>query len=80
MASVGVSDYLFAYAVPSQETEQWIAAHAAWYEALGGVPAITTSDNLKAAVLQPGPEPKLMEDRYPTASVLITTSGRPSPA
>lgn len=59
VASVGVSDYLFAYAVPSQETEQWIAAHAAWYEALGGVPAITTSDNLKAAVLQTGPEPKL---------------------
>lgn len=59
VASVGVSDYLFAYTVPSQKTEQWILAHACWYEALDGVPAITTSDNLKAAVLQPGAEPKL---------------------
>lgn len=57
IATAGVSGYLFALAVPSQRQEHWIEAHAQWYQALGGVPKITVSDNLKAAVLKAGREP-----------------------
>lgn len=82
VASVGVSDFLFAYAVQSQQTEQWIHAHTRWYEALGGVPAITTPDNLKAAVIQAGAEPTLnpsyaeMARHYRTV-VLPARAGKP---
>jgi len=82
VASVGVSDYLFAYAVQSQATEHWIEAHAEWYEDLGGVTAITTPDNLKAAVITPGAEPKLntnyaeMARHYGTV-ILPTRPARP---
>lgn len=58
-AALGVSGLLFAWAVPSQTCESWIEAHNHWYAFLGGVPAITVPDNLKAAVLRAGPEPKL---------------------
>lgn len=82
VATVGVSGYLFAHAVPSQRQEHWIHAHAEWYEALGGVPSITTPDNLKAAVLKPGREPKLnpayldMARHYDTY-ILPARAGRP---
>jgi transposase len=72
VSAVGVSGLLFAYAVPSQRQEHWIYAHAEWYEALGGVPKITVSDNLKSAVLKPGsdhtlnPAYKDMADHYGT--------------
>lgn len=58
-AALGVSGLLFAWAVPSQTCESWIEAHNHWYAFLGGVPAITVPDNLKAAVLRAGSEPKL---------------------
>ncbi|MBN8884092.1 MAG: IS21 family transposase [Rudaea sp.] len=72
VSAVGVSGLLFAFAVPSQRQEHWIHAHAEWYEALGGVPKITVSDNLKSAVLKPGRDPILnpaykdMADHYGT--------------
>lgn len=59
VSALGVSGFLFATAVASQRQEHWIQAHADWYEALGGVPKITVPDNLKAAVLKAGREPKL---------------------
>ena len=58
-AALGVSHLLFASAVPSQATEWWIEVHNRWYAFLGGVPAITVPDNLKAAVLRAGNEPQL---------------------
>ena len=57
--ALGVSHLLYALAVPAQTTEWWIEAHNRWYEFLGGVPAITVTDNLKAAVLRAGSDPQL---------------------
>jgi transposase len=57
VAALGISHYLFAMAVPAQTSEWWIEAHRCWYEFLGGVPAITITDNLKAAVIRAGSDP-----------------------
>lgn len=59
VAAVGMSHYLFGYAVPAQSTECWIDAHNRWFEYLGGVPKITVTDNLKAGVIRAGSEPVL---------------------
>jgi len=54
VGALGCSHLLFAYAVPSQKSECWIEAHNRWYEFLGGVPAVTVIDNLKAGVTRAG--------------------------
>ena len=58
-AALGVSHLLFAHAVPSQSSEWWIECHNQWYAFLGGAPAITVPDNLKAAVLKAGSDPQI---------------------
>ena len=60
------TDYGFAMAVPSQKSEDFIHALTSCFHALGGVPKIIVSDNLKAAVTKTDPyEPqinRIMED------------------
>lgn len=55
----GYSNYTFAYAVASQSTEDFIAAHVPMFDAFGGVPQVVVVDNLKAAVITAGRNPKL---------------------
>jgi transposase len=82
VATAGVSGLIYGVATPTQRTEDWIEAHCAWYEFLGGVPKITVSDNLKAAVLKAGREPDLnpayvdMAEHYGTV-ILPARSRRP---
>ena len=47
---LGASDYIYAEAHWSQQIPDWIAAHTRMYEHFGGVPLITTCDNLKSGV------------------------------
>jgi len=47
------SDYIFAWCVPSQRTEDFLFALRLCLEHLGGVPPIVVPDNLKAAVITP---------------------------
>ena len=46
------SDYIYVTCVPSQRTEDFLFAIRMCLEHLGGVPAIITPDNLKAAVVK----------------------------
>lgn len=66
VACMPATDYGFAMAVPSQKSEDFIHALTSCFHALGGVPKIIVSDNLKAAVTKTDPyEPqinRIMED------------------
>ena len=53
VACMPYSDYIFAYCVPSQRTEDFLFALRMCLEHLGGVPPIVVPDNLKAAVITP---------------------------
>jgi transposase len=48
------SHYIFAICVPSQTAEDYVWAHIAALEHFGGAPAVTVTDNLKAAVIKYG--------------------------
>ncbi len=50
VAVLGASAYTFAYAVESQTLSDWILCHRKFFEFIGGVTAITVSDNLRSAV------------------------------
>lgn len=52
VATMPFSDYAFAYAVPSQNVEDFIHALRMCLEYLGGVPQIVKLDNLKAGVIR----------------------------
>lgn len=56
---LGASRFTFAYACKSQKLEDWIDVHNKMYFYFGGVPQLTVPDNLKSAVIKPGPEPQL---------------------
>lgn len=51
VACLGASRLAFATAVASQNSEDWIKAHVAMFDYLGGVPRYVIPDNLKAAVI-----------------------------
>lgn len=53
IACLPYSDYTFAIAVPSQCQEDFMFALVQCFKALGGVPEILVTDNLKAAVIKP---------------------------
>ena len=50
VAVLGASGYVFAYAVPSQKTADWLLCHTKAFTYFGGVPKQLVPDNLKAAV------------------------------
>ena len=50
VGALGASHYLYTEATWTQSLPDWIAAHVRMYEDLGGVPALTVPDNLKAGV------------------------------
>ncbi len=50
VAVMGASSYTFALATRSQQLEQWIGAHVATFEFLGGCPEIVVPDNLRSGV------------------------------
>lgn len=52
VATLPYSDYGFAMAVPSQNTENFLYALSCCLQSLGGVPKIVVPDNLKAAVIK----------------------------
>jgi len=53
VAALGASDYIYAEALPGQDTRSWIKAHVNLFEHIGGVTAAVVPDNLKAAVIKP---------------------------
>ena len=50
IAVLGASNFTFVHPSWSQKLPDWIAAHVAAFEALGGVPELVVCDNLKAGV------------------------------
>ena len=50
VAVLGASSYTFAVATRSQRIDQWIGAHVATFEFLGGCPEIIVPDNLRSGV------------------------------
>ncbi|AOE85915.1 transposase [Pseudomonas sp. TCU-HL1] len=52
VGTLGCSGYLFATAVASQTTRDWLHCHVLAMEHLGGVPRFIVPDNLKAAVIK----------------------------
>lgn len=52
VATLGASGYLFATAVASQTTQDWLRCHVRALEFFEGVPRFVVPDNLKAAVLK----------------------------
>jgi len=50
IAVLGASNFTFARPSWSQKLPDWIAAHVAAFDALGGVPELVVCDNLKAGV------------------------------
>jgi transposase len=50
VAVLGASSYTFAVATRSQQVDQWISAHVAAFEFLGGCPEIVVPDNLRSGV------------------------------
>lgn len=56
---LGCSNYTFVYAVESQSSPSWIEAHNRMFEFFGGASQLVVSDNLKAAVIKAGREPKI---------------------
>ena len=68
VACLPYTDYAFAVCVPSQRVEDFLYALAKCMEALGGVPKILVTDNLKAAVIK--------ADRYePTLNKALEDMG-----
>ncbi|WP_285642315.1 DDE-type integrase/transposase/recombinase [Pseudomonas sp. NBRC 100443] len=51
VATLGSSGYLYAIAVTSQTTRDWLHCHVQVLEHLNGVPRFVVPDNLKAAVI-----------------------------
>lgn len=52
VASIGISQKIFAYATPDEKAACWIQAHSKALEFYGAVPAIVTPDNAKTAVVK----------------------------
>lgn len=52
VATLGASGYIFATAVASQTTQDWLRCHVRALEFFEGVPRFVVPDNLKAAVLK----------------------------
>lgn len=50
LATMGASNYTFAYATPSQELKHWIEANIRALEFLDAVPCLVIPDNLRSAV------------------------------
>ncbi len=50
VATLGASHYIYAEATWTQQLADWIASHTRTYEYLGGVPELTSPDNLKSGV------------------------------
>jgi transposase len=50
VGALGASHYLYAEATWTQQLPDWIGAHVRMYTELGGVPALTIPDNLRAGV------------------------------
>lgn len=50
VATLGASHYIYAEATWSQQLPDWIGSHCRTYEYLGGIPEITSPDNLKSGV------------------------------
>ena len=50
VASLGASSYTYAEATWTQTLPDWIGAHVRTFEFLGGVTALTVSDNLKSGI------------------------------
>jgi len=50
VAALGASHYIYTEATWSQQLHDWIASHTRVYEHLGGVPEMTSPDNLKSGV------------------------------
>lgn len=50
VAVMGASDFIFAAAVPNQQTAHWLKAHVAAFEYLGGCPACVVPDQLRQGV------------------------------
>jgi transposase len=53
VATLGASNYTFAWASFSQDLPAWINAHVRAFDFFGGVPEIIVPDNLKAGVAKP---------------------------
>lgn len=54
VGTLGASGYLFATAVATQGTADWLRAHTAMLDDIGGVPRFIVPDNLKAGVIRHG--------------------------
>ena len=54
VATLGCSNYTFAWASESQKLKDWINAHIQMFKFFGGVPNVIVPDNLKSAVTKPG--------------------------
>ncbi len=50
VATLGASHYIYAEATWTQKLRDWIGSHTRVYEHLGGVPEMTSPDNLKSGV------------------------------
>lgn len=61
---LGASGYIFATAVSSQKTEDWLAAHESMLRHLGGIPRYIVPDNLKSGVLQNNKSGILLNQAY----------------
>ncbi len=59
VATMGCSQYTFAWASRSQKIEDWIDAHNRMFIFFNGVPAAVVPDNLKSAVTSAGKFPRL---------------------
>ncbi|MDO9215606.1 MAG: IS21 family transposase [Methylococcales bacterium] len=64
VGTMGASGYLFAIAVETQKTEDWLKAHAQMLTHLGGVPRYIVPDNLKAGVLQNNKQGLVLNSAY----------------
>lgn len=53
VAALGASSYSYAEVCADQSARSWAEAHVRAYEWIGGVPAVTVPDNLKAGVSRP---------------------------
>ncbi|MCW2950013.1 MAG: transposase [Thermoleophilia bacterium] len=53
VGTLGASSYTFVRAYRSQSQRDWLAAHVAMFDALGGVPQIVVPDNTKTAITKP---------------------------
>lgn len=59
VAVLPASSLIFATCVPTQGIADFITGHIRMFEYYGGVPGKLVCDNLKAAVIRPGPNPLL---------------------